>query len=102
MYLNITIFSLGLQATQRGATVILGDKETVNCAQKFEIDMKSVMWGGASEEMLEKKALPGVAMLTDLPKIRVINILLGIMFKYNFHNMGEKEIMFYKRFNFTP
>ncbi|RUS91547.1 hypothetical protein EGW08_000662 [Elysia chlorotica] len=59
------------EVTGRGeAMVILGDRETVNCAQKFELDMATLLWGGASLDMLEKKVLPGVANLTDLPKIK--------------------------------
>ena len=63
--------SFDYQAIEREVPVILGDRETANCAKKFDLNMDSVMTGGACLELLEGKVLPGVAALTARPKLWV-------------------------------
>lgn len=57
-----------VEATQKGATTIIGGGDTATCAAKWNTEDKVShvsTGGGASLELLEGKVLPGVAALTD-------------------------------------
>lgn len=57
-----------VQATQNGATSIIGGGDTATCCAKFNTEDKVShvsTGGGASLELLEGKNLPGVAALSD-------------------------------------
>lgn len=56
-------------ATQRGCTTIIGGGDTATCCAKWGTEDKVShvsTGGGASLELLEGKALPGILYLSDI------------------------------------
>jgi phosphoglycerate kinase len=63
-----SIMDAVVDATAKGATVIIGGGDTATCCAKWGTEEKVShvsTGGGASLELLEGKVLPGVAVLTD-------------------------------------
>lgn len=57
-----------VEATNKGATTIIGGGDTATCCAKWKTEDKVShvsTGGGASLELLEGKVLPGVAALSD-------------------------------------
>ncbi|KAK2702836.1 hypothetical protein QYM36_018567 [Artemia franciscana] len=67
-YATKAIMDAAVDATARGATVIIGGGDTATCAAKWGTESKVShvsTGGGASLELLEGKILPGVAALCN-------------------------------------
>lgn len=57
-----------IEATQKGATTIIGGGDTATCAAKYNAEDKVShvsTGGGASLELLEGRVLPGVEALSS-------------------------------------
>jgi len=69
---TIAVMNAMVEATESGATTIIGGGDTATCAAKYNTEEKVShvsTGGGASLELLEGKELPGVAALSSASKI---------------------------------